>query len=63
MFNCDSVEQARKDFPELKDDLAIEVNTLDGVLVLFTKEQLTQEDKDIFKDYTRKEIMACFKAK
>ena len=55
-YDCESVEQARKMFPELKNCICTEIQFLDGPLFLFTKIELSQEDRDLFSKYTKDEI-------
>lgn len=55
-YDCESIEQARKMFPELKNCICTEVQFLDGVLFLFIKSELSQEDRNLFSKYTKDEI-------
>lgn len=62
-YNCESLEEAIEKFPELKDVLAVKINCLDGDMVLFLKEELTQEEVEALQALTRQKISDFFRVR
>lgn len=59
-LDCDSIEQAKRMFPHLNKSMVVSIQTKDGELVLFSQLPFSNDDKKLFKQCTRKEIIEAF---
>ena len=60
IFDCNSIEEARREFPELADVPCSHVQFKDAMLVLFHTNPITADDLEVFKSITKWEFISAY---